>query len=363
MANKTKIEWCRTYRADGSFTEGYTVNPIRFRPHGSAKTTTMCQIKSPGCQQCYAASIVKRFWPSDSLVQFKGYTAQGIESGEFVLDEKQLQSVLKIKKPCRIFWVDMADIFHERVPFWMVDACLAVCALTPHITHMFLTKRPERMAEYFVQLKKAADDWAPQTKHGAFTPSNILNLRHLARHTIDGRTYAVAFPHHPWPLPNVWLGTSCETQKYADERIPLLLKSPAVVHFISAEPLLGPIDLTWPETLYPDGPPMCCDGRECGCMGLPTDPPLLYGIDLVIVGGESGRSARSCNINWIRSIVKDCKQWNTAVFVKQLGSNPLVNTEEGVPLLGSLDLSSSKGGDIEEWPSDLRIRQFPETRQ
>ena len=92
--NRTSIEWCRTYAADGSFEEGYSVNPIRFKPHGSERTTTMCQKVSPGCAHCYAEGITRRFWPKNAA-PFPGYTALGVSAmmGEFVLDEKTLLSV------------------------------------------------------------------------------------------------------------------------------------------------------------------------------------------------------------------------------------------------------------------------------
>ena len=346
--NKTSIEWC-----------DYSVNPIRFRPHGSTKTTTVCQKVSPGCTACYSENIVRRFWSKDATSPFKGFTAQTIISGEFVLDEKQLKSVLKHKKPCRIFWCDMTDAFGEWVPFWMIDACFAVCALTPHITHMFLTKRPERMLEYYNHLKDAANAWAPKTNDGTFSCSDVLNLRHLARHTIDRHTYAEAFPYHPWPMPNIWVGTSCENQKYADERIPILCQIPAKVHFISAEPLIGEIDLEYPKTIWPDGPPMCCSGVECGCQGMPTEPPLCYGLSWCIVGGESGPKARPCHLSWIKSLVDQCRRWNISPFVKQLGGNIPDEDQNYIQRVTGKSVHDSKGGNLEEFPPELRVREFP----
>src|SRR5579859_3254111 len=149
--NKTSIEWCRTYQADGSFVEGHSVNPIRFRPHGSERTTTMCQKVSPGCAHCYAEGIARRFWPKDATSPFPGYTAQGLTTGKFVLDEKMLDAVLRRQQPTRLFWGDMTDLFQESVPDNFLDRCFAVAALTPHITHIFLTKRAERMRKYLSQ--------------------------------------------------------------------------------------------------------------------------------------------------------------------------------------------------------------------
>ncbi len=346
--NKTKIEWC-----------DFTVNPIRFKPHGSERTTTMCQKVSPGCTNCYAASIVNRFWPLEANEKFPGYTAQGIASGKVVLDEKQLNSVLKMKKPCKLFWGDMTDIFGEWVPFEMIDRCIAVCALTPHITHQFLTKRPERMLEYMTAdteervrelVAFESDKWDAQKQAIALGGRwESPQIGDFGRVELAGYYDGCKFD---WPLPNVWVGTSCENQKYADERIPILCQVPAKVHFISAEPLIGEIDLGYPKTLWPNGPEMCCSGHECGCQGLPSEPPLCYGLQLVITGGESGPHARPCHVEWINSIVNECKRWNIPVFVKQLGSNVIQDGNRHIK-------RDSKGGDMSEWPHEIRIREFP----
>lgn len=128
-----------------------------------------------------------------------------------------------------------------------------------------------------------------------------------------------------WPLPNVWMGVSCENQETADERIPHLIATPAAVRFVSAEPLLGPIDLT----------------------------PYLGGLTWVICGGESGPGARDCQLSWIRRIVNDCNDAGTAVHVKQLGAR-------AVDDLSFVKLKHHKGGDMSEWPADVQVRQFPE---
>jgi len=105
--------------------------------------------------------------------------------------------------------------------------------------------------------------------------------------------------YFPWgnPPENLALGVSIEDQKTVDKRVPILLQTPAAKRFVSIEPMLGPIDLSYPDDLYPNGPPMCCSGRECGCMGLPTEPPVVYGLDLVIMGIESGQNARPMHID------------------------------------------------------------------
>jgi hypothetical protein len=205
-----------------------------------------------------------------------------------------------------------------------------------------------------------------------------------------------------WPLPNVWLGVSCEDQQRADERIPDLLATPAAVRFVSAEPLLGPIDFRqWQHNYgcgcgwggdspldycnncgwrgYADGEigevkcPDChefiadynacpeCDGHDGDGMSFgPNSRPRL---DWIIVGGESGHNARAFRVEWAESIIAQCKAAGVRCFVKQLGSNPRKLGEaigdtgfSGVP---ALRLRDRKGGDASEWPEGLRVREFP----
>jgi len=161
-----------------------------------------------------------------------------------------------------------------------------------------------------------------------------------------------------WPIPGVWLGTSIEDQATADERIPHLLKCPAAVRFISAEPLLENVTLLFDR-----------DRRK---------------IDWVIAGGESGPEARPCEIEWLRHIRIQCYAHATPLFIKQLGSRPFdAKMRANVPPEGSngwppgtrfrtdvdamaiwqcsghAKLRDAKGGEPSEWPEDLRVREFP----
>ena len=131
----------------------------------------------------------------------------------------------------------------------------------------------------------------------------------------------------PWP--NVWLGTTVEDQQRADERLPHLVSVPAVVRFLSCEPLLERVDLTrW----------------------LPWG--FRRGIDWVIIGGESGPGARPFMLHWARDLVAQCRGAGVAPFVKQLGSRPTDSITD-------VHLRDSAGGDMAEWPADLRVREFP----
>lgn len=179
----------------------------------------------------------------------------------------------------------------------------------------------------------------------------------------SGRT----FPRFTkWPLPNVWLGVSVEHQKAADERIPLLIETPAAVRFVSYEPALGPVDFS------PWLPILSVGGVE-----------METWLDQIIVGGESGPGARPFNIDWARNTIAQCREANVACFVKQLGASPYGFFSDSTsrvwpysPELGeTIDqrdsqhdsyrtriftrLKDRKGGNWNEWPDDLRVRQFP----
>lgn len=384
--NRTSIEWCRTYAADGSFTEGYSVNPVRFRPHGSDRLTTMCQKVSPGCKNCYAEGITRRWWPKQDLVridalgynwpnpEFPGYTALGVSDkfGEFVLDESMLLAVLKHKKPGKVFWGDMTDLFGDWVKDEWLDKMFAVMALTPHLTHLVLTKRAERMRTYWTAVgrKDALQNWITEF---------CLNLSERESKRIVG-----AMPNG-WggvPLRNVWLGVSAENQEYAEKRIPLLIQTPAACRFVSYEPALEAVDF---DRFFIEPDLRCRTGFQqgfgmeagyCGtCAGHISDPvhhSPAGAIDWIIVGGESGPSARPFNVEWARQTVKQCRDAGTAVFVKQMGAKPHDgNTckydptpdHHGLPhghTFPYLNLNDAKGGDINEWPEELRVRQFPE---
>lgn len=128
------------------------------------------------------------------------------------------------------------------------------------------------------------------------------------------------------PRQNVWLGTSVENQEWADKRIPQLLncRNLTPVLFLSCEPVVGHIELAYPEKFYPEGPRYCCNGHECGCHGMPVDPPAYInacfgGVDWVITGGESGPNARPADPNWFRSLRDQCSQSGVAFHFKQWG--------------------------------------------
>jgi hypothetical protein len=176
----------------------------------------------------------------------------------------------------------------------------------------------------------------------------------------------------PWPLPKVWLGTSVEDQATADERIPLLLQTPAAVRFVSYEPALGPVDFAHlqPERMV-----------EVDALGgthgvVRPHRGTSARLDWVIVGGESGPGARPFNIAWARSTVAQCRAAAVPVFVKQFGGRPYLHEQtsfhhegpgfsahiESLEIKTTVTLRDRKGGDMAEWPEDLRVREFPGER-
>lgn len=314
-----------------------------------------CTKVSSGCANCYA----ERDSNSPRLQQFEKYQgivdSRGHWTGEVRFESKVLAEILRIRKPQKIFLPSMSDPFHPSVKDEWLDQIFAVIALCPHLTFQLLTKRPERMLEYLQSAKQRIRIAA------------VDKGRELALPTAE----AYETCQFEWPLPNLWLGVSVENQPAANERIPLLLQTPAAVRFLSCEPLLEKVDIfknsgKWPFT---------CKITERSYVDSP--------IDWVIVGGESGPNARPCDVEWIRSIVYRCKVARIACFVKQLGGFPVSREpetthvevisrdiysewtfkaaeEQGFDLEGFYRLKLNRKGDNpEEWPEDLRVREFP----
>jgi len=170
-------------------------------------------------------------------------------------------------------------------------------------------------------------------------------------------------------MKNLWLGVSVENQHFADERIPLLLQTPAAVRFISAEPLLEKVLLDNGESSWLTCTPhnQSRNGADCCLTFLEDGDRHFRGIDWVIVGGESGAGSRPFDLAWARSLVQQCQAAGVPAFVKQLGAKP-INSSHGITYCANephatkcnaVILRDRKGGDIDEWPPDLRVREFP----
>lgn len=235
-----------------------------------------CTKISPGCDHCYAEAWARR----SGLVEWGDHPRH--RTSEYYWKEPLKWNRRAGGTRPRVFCASLADVFDNQVhPVWRADL-FSLIDRTPNLDWLLLTKRPQ----------------------------NIASL-------ITGS----------WPKPNVWLGVTAENQEEADRRLPILKSIPAVVRFVSAEPLLGPIR----------------SGFE--------------GIDWVIVGGESGPGARATHLYDIDVTSQAVQTARVPLFVKQLGSRPRSINQfgEAVPI----NLKDKKGGNPNEWPADLRVREFP----
>jgi protein gp37 len=212
----------------------------------------------------------------------------------------------------------MSDLFHENVSDRFLDRAFAVMALTPRHLYMILTKRPERMYEY---LRPSPFDVIPTAGPSLPVPLvGSFDLENISEWEEDGEGRESIVPM--WPLPNVWLGVSAERQRELEQRVPPLLATPAAVRFVSAEPLLGPLDLGsyLPIHTAADG---VTDGstrgpRSRNLDGSYRDAPSDGGpLDWVIVGGESGPKRRPMEMRGLHDIGRQCRRAGTPLFVKQ----------------------------------------------
>lgn len=219
---------------------------------GTWNIITGCIPISPGCANCYASQLAgTRLKNHPSRIGLtKEVNGRHVWTGEVRFNREWLNQPLRWKKPQKIFVCAHGDLFHENVSDEWLNDIFEVMAYAQQHTFQILTKRPDRMSVYLSDL--------------------------------------------PMILPNVWIGVTVENQKTADERIPVLLDTPATKHYLSMEPLLESINISrW----------------------LRNQP----GIDWIIVGGESGPNARPMHPNWVRSLRNQCIDACVPFFFKQWG--------------------------------------------
>lgn len=245
--------------------------------------TVGCMKVSAGCENCYAIRTAYRL-AAIGQEPYKGLTKKLPDgsvnwTGVVRTLPERLRIPMGWRAPSRIFVDSMSDLFHEDVPSEFIDQVFATMALTPQHTYQVLTKRPQRMLSYLVGDGITRRGW----------------IAEAAAQNLDEQ----------WPLPNVWLGVSVEDQRAADERIPLLLQTPAAVRFLSCEPLLGPVDLEkpWPNS-------------EVSFSHV-YHPWMIQQLDWVIAGGESGPGFRPMDQDWARSLRDQCQAAGVAFFCKQ----------------------------------------------
>lgn len=293
-----------------------TWNPLAAFDRETDERGWFCTKVSPGCKNCYAESMNQRLGTGHA------YAVPN-------LDEVELRLVnldrpfkwQKSGKHCRVFVNSMTDLFHEAVPDEMIDRVFAAMSVAPDLTFQVLTKRPGRMQGY---MSAVGDD--PER---------------LNRHAADFADYS-EMRQLEWPPAHIWMGTSVEDQTRAEERVPHLLRTPAAVRFLSCEPLIGPVDLRSMPSRY-----AISIRPLTGEVAYPDFTSQGVSLDWIIVGGESGPNARRMEMGWAWSLVKQCRDAEVPVFVKQLGSR-----WAGSP--------KKKGGDPGKWPECLRVRQFPD---
>jgi protein gp37 len=322
-----------------------------------------CTVVSPGCTNCYAMKMADRLEAmapkpngegNPHLLHYRGTTTRGqfqskppVWTGKVAMaPDHVLLEPLRRRTPTTWFVNSMGDLFHEAVPDEWIDRVFAVMALCPQHTFQVLTKRSARMRQYMLEQWQGTPARTISLGHGetlnipAGGPTGrvgqieeaceplleqlgLVDTTKDELWTEDGKCKAMQWS---WPLPNVWLGVSAEDQKRADERIPDLLATPAAIRFVSAEPLLGPIDFT--EIMHAPGHAL----HALWGLKAHTDGTASYGakIDWIIVGGESGPEARPMHPDWARQIRDQCAAAGTAFFFKQWGEWKHLSDDEFV---------------------------------
>lgn len=241
---------------------------------------TGCNKVSAGCKNCYAESIANRFWKDRKFTDVQ-------------IDESKLSLPIHLKKPRMIFVNSMSDFFHEKISFEIMEKAWGVMTTNPRHTYQILTKRPKRMLEFCKHMSE--------------------KIHNAGYEKING--WAFHIPDF------ICMGVSVENQQAADERIPLLLQTPAAVRWLSVEPMLENINIAeWFD---------------------PTHPHLVQRLKWIVIGCESGHNRRECKIEWFEDIVRQCKEAGVSVFVKQLQLNGKVVK------------------DIKLFPKNLKVREYP----
>jgi protein gp37 len=305
---KTTIEWTSTTGLDGTLHPGYTFNPW-----------WGCQRVSPGCENCYAEAWDKRWgeshWGPGSpyKLQSEKYWAEPL---------KWNRKAEKLGVRLKVFCASMADVFDNGAPPEQRVRLWKLIRATPWLDWLLLTKRPDNFALYLPWVPCPTDVCKYASLSGVMCPDDsacgdaehifcdiqdqvgrdvdCLHPRDANRLHEDETRLDIVNTLAPWL--NVWLGVTCENQKYADLRIPLLLQTPAAVRFISVEPQLEAVDLSpWLPPLGPAVP-----GRPGQAM-----------LHQVICGSESGPGARPFDEAWARSLRDQCAAADVAFFLKQ----------------------------------------------
>jgi len=324
MGDRSRIQWTNA-----------TWNPVRG-----------CSRVSAGCMNCYAERQAIRQIKTGYAGLIQRTSHGPAWTGEVRFMDELLDQPLRWREPRRVFVNSMSDLFHEHINVEDLATVFAYMGRAHWHTFQVLTKRPEQMlalltSEDFIDVYESVGHVAQHDAEQILARRGDFSVHERRRDDIRARNFSL-------PLPNVHLGVSVENQETADERIPLLLQTPAAVRFVSYEPALGPVDFA-------------CITMQRGGMVVPA----FAGLHWVIVGGESGPGARECFLDWIRRAVEQCRAAGVPCFVKQIGANVTLSADEMERMTGvrtlphRWNLRDRKGGDPAEWPEDLRAREFP----
>ncbi|MBA3019622.1 DUF5131 family protein [Propionicimonas sp.] len=330
MAAKTSIEWVRG--TDGK--PGSSWNPV-----------TGCTKVSAACDHCYAEGLALRFgapaWPNGFDVTLRPHL---------------LLQPLRWRRPRRIFVASTGDLFHDQVSDSYVAKVFAVMALAKTHTFMILTKRPARMRSLLRSL--SFHDQVEEMVDHVLIEGHAAGV--VPRHQVEEHQRRW-WRQAAFPLPNVWLGTTVEDQRWADIRIPLLLDTPAALRFLSMEPLLGQVNLEFVDWSPLGAPPLEAtfspltgewwpqEGPAEIAAAAAGEMPALPRLDWVIAGGESGPRARAMDPAWVRSLRDQCAAAGVPFMFKQAGR-----------VLADQWSATAAGSDPAQWPEDLRVREVPE---
>lgn len=261
----------------------YSVNLLKYR-NAKGKTVWGCVHASEGCRFCYAEALAKRWGRGEA------FTAEKMKALTPYFDTEEARKFSRSMKVLgkKVFVDDMTDLFGEWVPDEIIDQHFALFAEQPEITFQVLTKRAERMRDY------------------------MLNL--TERISGDERFNGDA----AWPLRNVHLGVSAEDQKTADERVSLLVETPAAVRWASIEPLLDSVSLRWAKW------------EPFKKVGTTNQHDGARRLDGIVIGGESGPGHRQMPLESAIALARDNHEAGLAIYVKQ-DSGPRPGMQGRIP--------------------------------
>lgn len=308
MADGSPIEWLQKPGYKGA-----TWNPTRG-----------CARQGDGCLHCWAISMARRQdvpgGAYEGLTTIRNGRVDWLGIARPAPD--MLALPLRWRSPRCVFVESMGDLFHPGIPFEYIAACFGVMAATPQHLHIILTKQPKRARAFFDWVTSTATDEGS----GRFcTPAEACRgaaLDRIPHRNPDGSwpddyTRPLGGYDQRWPLPNVWLLVSAWDDASARKYVPEILECPAVVHGVSAEPLLGPMDLS--EWMHDS---TCNDVGHRSIRGCICSEPREVHLDWVIVGGESGARARPMHEEWALSLRQQCAAAKGVAFhFKQWGNH------------------------------------------